>query len=92
MIENSWGYIGTTNVTKNNRTCQSWSVTKPHGPSSDAKIDANYPDGWIPSAENYCRYPWGDNPRRNLACYTTDPKVRWEYCDIPPCTGKVDRI
>ena len=32
---------------------------------------------------NYCRNPEGRGTKP--WCYTTDPQVRWEYCDIPVC-------
>ncbi|XP_035682665.1 plasminogen-like [Branchiostoma floridae] len=35
-------------------------------------------------SENYCRNPDGwDRPW----CYTTDPNIRWQVCDIPGCCG-----
>ena len=30
---------------------------------------------------NYCRNP--DSEDGGVWCYTTDPKVKWEYCDVP---------
>ena len=36
---------------------------------------------------NYCRNPAqcaGSSPW----CYTTDPDLRWEYCEIPKCDGE----
>ena len=35
---------------------------------------------------NYCRNP--DNEKMPW-CYTTDPEVRWDYCQIPTCGGSV---
>ncbi|XP_071178210.1 putative macrophage stimulating 1-like protein [Mytilus edulis] len=35
--------------------------------------------------ENYCRNP--DNEEYGPWCYTTNPDVRWEFCDIPYCEG-----
>ena len=37
--------------------------------------------------ENYCRNPDGESG--GAWCYTTDPKVRWKYCDVPTC-GQTD--
>ena len=36
---------------------------------------------------NYCRVPaWSDPLRASRPwCYTTDPDVKWEHCDIPMC-------
>lgn len=34
---------------------------------------------------NLCRNPDGD---RAPWCYTTDPKVRWEYCNLEKCSSK----
>ena len=38
----------------------------------------------VTSAANYCRQP--DNDEKPW-CYTTDPEVRWQHCDIRPCTA-----
>ena len=42
---------------------------------------------------NYCRNPYGPGipssmecMERQPWCYTTDPKVVWEVCDIPLCS------
>ena len=32
---------------------------------------------------NRCRNPGGLEPQ--VWCYTTDPNVEWDYCDIPTC-------
>lgn len=32
---------------------------------------------------NYCRNPDGD---KGPWCYTTDPSVRWEYCNLKRCS------
>ena len=63
-------YKGKKNMTKSERTCQYWNKHYPHEHT------------FYPYAHNYCRYtddsiePW---------CFTTDPHVIWEYCDIPLC-------
>jgi hypothetical protein len=52
-------------------TCQSWAEHSPHGHSYDAwAADQNH---------NQCRDPWGSDGF--IWCYTTDPDVRWDYCD-----------
>merc|ERR1719284_1210911 len=39
-----------------------------------------------PKDHNYCRNPDGDD--NGPWCYTTNPKVRWEYCkQIPRCSS-----
>ena len=43
----------------------------------------NLPEGNFADAENYCRNP--DNEPEGPWCYTTDPKTRWEYCDVKLC-------
>lgn len=35
---------------------------------------------------NFCRNPDGD---RAPWCYTTDPKVRWEYCNLKKCSEPI---
>lgn len=37
----------------------------------------------LSDAENYCRNPGGENERP--WCYTKDPSVTWEYCNVSPC-------
>lgn len=37
---------------------------------------------------NFCRNPDGDSG--GPWCYTTDPNTRWEHCNVPNCTGKID--
>lgn len=36
-------------------------------------------------SENYCRNPDGESVPW---CYSIDPRVRWEHCEIPMCNGK----
>lgn len=64
-------YWGTVNVTVNGKTCQRWDTTSPHSHS------------FLTLEENFCRNP--DQTSRPW-CYTLDPSVRWELCDIPVCT------
>jgi len=66
----------TLNRTKSGRTCQRWSASYPH--RSDYT-------GWD---HNYCRNPNG--AKGGVWCYTTDIEKRWEYCDLPSCSGKTD--
>ncbi|VDI29885.1 Hypothetical predicted protein, partial [Mytilus galloprovincialis] len=68
-------YKGLLNVTINGRQCQHWNINYPH-------IKDSYYDRLCDQA-NYCRNfdftnggPW---------CYTADPSVRWEFCDIQYC-------
>jgi len=76
-------YIGTLSVTKNNRTCQAWGSQTPHSHSMTAAKGYIYPDGDEVKAKNYCRNPGGSGS--TPWCYTTDPKVKWEACDIVDC-------
>ena len=63
-------YTGEVNTTASGRTCQMWSVNTPH--------ESYYPEV---GEHNYCRSPDG----HGLWCYTTDPQVGWEYCNVPDC-------
>ena len=78
-------YTGTLSTTVSGKTCQAWASDTPHDPNSSAKDDSNYPDGSREAASNYCRNPASDSG--GLWCYTTDPDTRWEYCDVPLCSG-----
>lgn len=65
-------YTGTVSHTKTGKPCQRWDSQTPH------KHDYNH----LSKDENYCRNtdgsagPW---------CYTMDPDIRWELCDVPKC-------
>ena len=43
----------------------------------------NFPDNSIREAANHCRNP--SNSAGGPWCYTNDPDIRWEYCNIPMC-------
>ena len=76
-------YAGVVSVTKSGKSCQRWDVDGPHNRSDDGKNAANFPEATLQEAANYCR-----NPDDETApwCYTLDPNVRWESCDIPMCS------
>ena len=45
------------------------------------------PDLDLTEASNFCRSP--DRDTYGPWCYTTDPDVVWEYCDVIKCTQGV---
>ncbi|XP_048734636.2 uncharacterized protein LOC125650402 [Ostrea edulis] len=63
-------YAGTWNKTKSGKSCQAWSSQNPHK------------HGFTHLPKNHCRNPDGEP---HTWCYTTDPKTRWEFCDLPQC-------
>ena len=65
-------YTGKANTTASGRVCQMWSVDTPH--------DSYHPEV---GEHNYCRNP--DDDDFGLWCYTTDPKIGVDYCEIPYC-------
>jgi hypothetical protein len=80
QTENDYGpkdkdYRGNVNKTKTGLTCQRWDSQSPHKHKFSSTKNKN--DGL---ENNYCRNP--DNAE-TVWCYTTDPKKRWEYCNIP---------
>jgi len=76
-------YIGQVNTTTSGKQCQKWSAFSPHVPNVEY-TDNDFPDGSRAAAENYCRNPGASWPR-GVWCYTMDPDVRWEKCDVPEC-------
>ena len=66
-------YNGTRSFTVSGIECQRWDSDEPHVPKY-RPIGRRH--------KNYCRNP--DNDQKAW-CYTTDPDVRWEYCDIQQC-------
>ena len=79
--------MGTVSVTASGRQCQAWTSNTPHVITVDYLDDSLYPDGSRAAALNYCRNPdvWDDT---GVWCYTMDPAKRWEFCDVPLCSGK----
>ena len=76
-------YTGTVSQTSKGKTCQRWDSQSPQ--KHKYKKNANkFPDATLADAANYCRNP--DGSSTGPWCYTTDPKKRWQYCDIPMCS------
>jgi len=75
-------YNGTSNVTEMGRSCQQWDSNSPHIHPLTS-LYRIYLEG-----HNYCRNPEGRGT--HPWCYTTDPNVRWEYCNVQPCSRASD--
>nr|O18783.1 RecName: Full=Plasminogen; Contains: RecName: Full=Plasmin heavy chain A; Contains: RecName: Full=Activation peptide; Contains: RecName: Full=Plasmin heavy chain A, short form; Contains: RecName: Full=Plasmin light chain B; Flags: Precursor [Notamacropus eugenii]AAB65760.1 plasminogen [Notamacropus eugenii] len=75
---NGRNYRGTLSKTKSGITCQKWSDLSPHVPNY---APSKYPDAGL--EKNYCRNP--DDDVKGPWCYTTNPDIRYEYCDVPEC-------
>ena len=72
-------YNGTDNITMSGRTCQPWDSDTPHFHPLTS-LYRPYLEG-----HNYCRNPDGRGSRP--WCYTTDPNVRWELCNVAVCAS-----
>ncbi|XP_070534535.1 uncharacterized protein [Ptychodera flava] len=64
-------YMGHISVTETGKTCQSWNVQTPHRHSYRG-------DDYL-GEHNYCRNP---NYSSRPWCYTMDPDILWQYCDV----------
>ena len=73
------GYRGDVNITRSGRSCQPWSS---QCPNRHWRFPEDVVDGQNDS--NMCRNPDASAPDGPW-CYTTDPKIRWEYCNISRC-------
>ncbi|XP_038066705.1 inactive tyrosine-protein kinase transmembrane receptor ROR1-like, partial [Patiria miniata] len=71
-------YRGKVNHTKSGYECQPWEKQEPH---SHYLLPAEYPE--LAGGHNYCRNP--DNGLDKPWCFTMNPDVRAEKCDIPNC-------
>ncbi|XP_029663491.1 uncharacterized protein LOC115235691 [Formica exsecta] len=70
--------------------CQSWSAQQPIHEISTDITDANFPEKSMKLVKNYCRNPTRDP--RGPWCYTLEPTVIDDECDIPLCNYKVRNI
>ncbi|NP_001380514.1 hepatocyte growth factor-like protein isoform 6 precursor [Homo sapiens] len=70
-------YRGAVDRTESGRECQRWDLQHPHQhPFEPGKfLDQGLDD-------NYCRNPDGSE---RPWCYTTDPQIEREFCDLPRC-------
>ncbi|XP_070542993.1 zinc metalloproteinase nas-12-like isoform X2 [Ptychodera flava] len=74
-------YRGTVSTTRKGMTCQNWFSQSPHRhpfsyeSNGDLKLAK-----WGLGDHNDCRNP--DNDPRGVWCYTTDPRVKYDHCDI----------
>ncbi|XP_036373679.1 hepatocyte growth factor [Megalops cyprinoides] len=79
IIGTGLNYKGKRSITKSGVRCQAWASTMPHDhnflPTRNKKKDLQ---------ENYCRNP--DNETTGPWCFTTDPELRHQSCDIPQCS------
>ena len=73
------GYRGNVNITRSGLTCQAWRSQCPHRHWRIATDVANGQNDF-----NACRNPDSSAPDGPW-CYTTDPNVRWEYCNVSQC-------
>ena len=64
-------YGGHMNITGSGKPCQMWSKQSPHKHAYVGMGDMNFCRTTVSSMK-----PW---------CYTNDPAVEFEYCDIPFC-------
>jgi hypothetical protein len=71
------GYRGTINVTEAGFPCQRW--------DTKAKMIRRNPNSGL--VENYCRNPDGES---RAWCYSSNPKKRFEFCDVPYCQTNDD--
>lgn len=75
-------YKGHFNFTKSKYPCQNWNSQTPHQHQFNV---ANYTQL---GDHNFCRNP--DNEEDRPWCFTTNPDVRKEICDIRNCDGFVE--
>ncbi|KAM8947672.1 plasminogen isoform 2-T2 [Pelodytes ibericus] len=74
---NGFTYRGSTYMTVSGKKCQAWNSMVPH---KHEKTPEKYPTAAL--EKNYCRNPDND---KSPWCFTTDPSVRWEYCNLNKC-------
>ena len=76
-------YMGHVASTLSGKICQRWDSQSPH---THTKDESKLPDQTLSDAANFCRNP--DGEIHGPWCYTIDNATRWEYCNVPTCSGK----
>ena len=82
LSEKMNNYMGDLNVTEGGLTCQRWDT---HFPHFHRQHNPAFPEKNKTLAKNYCRNSDND---WSAWCITTNPDVKWQYCDLPKC-GKL---
>jgi len=72
-------YRGLVTSTTSGRTCQKWLDTKPHEPGMEPSNENGLGN------HNFCRNP--DESEEKPWCFTQDPSVEKEVCNVPVCPG-----
>mmetsp|Transcript_41139 Transcript_41139/g.94634 ORF Transcript_41139/g.94634 Transcript_41139/m.94634 type:complete len:185 (-) Transcript_41139:69-623(-) len=87
-------YRGLLTNTHSGRACQNWLAAKPHNISAAGIVPTT--DNGLGN-HNYCRNPGG--AQEKPWCYTMDPVVDVETCEIPTCppegrdwSGEADQL
>ncbi|XP_076153606.1 hepatocyte growth factor a [Alosa pseudoharengus] len=78
IIGNGENYRGRTSITKSGIQCQPWAASIPHEHNfqrHSKKKDLR---------ENFCRNPEGE--ATGPWCFTSDPAIRYQECDLPQCS------
>mmetsp|Transcript_16325 Transcript_16325/g.38812 ORF Transcript_16325/g.38812 Transcript_16325/m.38812 type:complete len:514 (-) Transcript_16325:336-1877(-) len=68
-------YRGAIAITEKGFHCQSWAEQFPH---QHARTHVNFPKAGL-GGHSHCRNPDGE---MSPYCFTTDPVMRWDYCDV----------
>ncbi|XP_030754042.1 tyrosine-protein kinase transmembrane receptor Ror2 [Sitophilus oryzae] len=76
-------YQGKVNVTKDGIPCQRWDSQEPQAHNSPPDVFME-----LQNAENYCRNAGAEEKRP--WCFTTNPAIRWQHCDIPRCLNSTN--
>lgn len=71
------------NFTVSNRKCQFWNSDEPHLIPKSLKSKHLFPEQNLNHAQNFCRDPTADIA--GPWCYTTDPNVPYESCNVNDC-------
>ncbi|XP_077994329.1 uncharacterized protein LOC144448053 [Glandiceps talaboti] len=78
MDESGKDYRGIVNKTESGRHCQKWSRQTPHTHNYSPQIVTDKGIG----DHNYCRLPSIAQGQVRPWCYTTEPEIRWEHCNV----------